>query len=390
MTFSEKIDEWLKEAEARPASAVTVLRLVANRLRDLSERNEQLLAENIALQDGSKVLEYQKRITHLEYQLEMLKRRVGDTGQVSDLTTQAEETACLLLYNPFGRIFRFVPEPASSVSLGKITGELAVDGEFPRFLAVPESEEILLLFTSGRVTTLPAASLPVTPAGGEWGWEQASLPAEPRAGEQLACILPLSALPVSAYIVQSSRRGCLKKTMTSVSQSILDNQYLGKGAIQKLDRAFDALLCQKKEHLALVTYEGQALALDVEELSYAAEERIKLGTLDYVVASFILAADQTLLCLTQTGKVIARPADALDRVKSPLARGQSLIPASKLSQGVRFIGAAAVRKGDRLAVLDAEGQITLHDTETLAGSGAVKAGGLVLSMGVVKGQVNKG
>ena len=77
MTFHDKIDEWIKEAETRPGSALMILKLVANRLRDLTERNEELLAENIALQDGSRVEEYQKRITHLEYQLELLKRRIG-------------------------------------------------------------------------------------------------------------------------------------------------------------------------------------------------------------------------------------------------------------------------------------------------------------------------
>src|SRR5215208_7739329 len=77
MSFSNKIDEWMKEAEARPESAVAIVKLIARRLRELTERNEELLAENIALQSGTRVEEYQKRIAHLEYQLELLKRRFG-------------------------------------------------------------------------------------------------------------------------------------------------------------------------------------------------------------------------------------------------------------------------------------------------------------------------
>jgi hypothetical protein len=65
MSFSNKIDEWMKEAEARPESAITIVRLIARRLRELTERNEELLAENIALQNGTRVEEYQKRIAHL-------------------------------------------------------------------------------------------------------------------------------------------------------------------------------------------------------------------------------------------------------------------------------------------------------------------------------------
>jgi len=77
MSFTNKIDEWMKEAEERPESAVTIVRLIARRLRELSERDEELLAENITLQNGTRVEEYQKRIAHLEYQLDLLKRRFG-------------------------------------------------------------------------------------------------------------------------------------------------------------------------------------------------------------------------------------------------------------------------------------------------------------------------
>src|SRR5574339_394391 len=77
MSFTTKSDEWMKEAEERPESAVTIVRLIARRLRELNERDEELLAENIALQNGTRVEEYQKRIAHLEYQLDLLKRRFG-------------------------------------------------------------------------------------------------------------------------------------------------------------------------------------------------------------------------------------------------------------------------------------------------------------------------
>ncbi|HKI53907.1 MAG TPA: hypothetical protein VJ987_07260, partial [Anaerolineales bacterium] len=77
MAFNKKIDEWMKEAEEQPASAIAIVKLVANRLRQLTERNEELLAENIALENGTRVEEYQKQIAHLEYQLDLLKRRFG-------------------------------------------------------------------------------------------------------------------------------------------------------------------------------------------------------------------------------------------------------------------------------------------------------------------------
>src|SRR5512134_1221171 len=108
-SFSHKIDEWMKEAEARPESAVTIVKLVAKRLRELTERNEELLTENIALQNGTRVEEYQKRIAHLEYQLDLLKRRFGsDEVELTQLPIQtaAASTMSLLVYNTYGRILR--------------------------------------------------------------------------------------------------------------------------------------------------------------------------------------------------------------------------------------------------------------------------------------------
>src|SRR5215510_296913 len=138
-SFTTKIEEWMKEAEERPESAVTIVRLIARRLRELSERDEELLAENIALQNGTRVEEYQKRIAHLEYQLDLLKRRFGvDEGTLVELPTRSAESSTLnlLVYNAHGRIFRL--ELNSEVKeLGRIASDLATDLEPPRILAVP-------------------------------------------------------------------------------------------------------------------------------------------------------------------------------------------------------------------------------------------------------------
>src|SRR5262245_28001862 len=109
MSFTNKIDEWMKEAKERPESAITIVGLIARRLRELTERDEELLAENLALQNGTRVEEYQKRIAHLEYQLDLMKRRFGvDEGALVELPTLPVESSTpnLLVYNSYGRIFR--------------------------------------------------------------------------------------------------------------------------------------------------------------------------------------------------------------------------------------------------------------------------------------------
>ncbi|HLO33183.1 MAG TPA: hypothetical protein VK249_28810 [Anaerolineales bacterium] len=394
MSFTHKIDEWMKEAEARPGSAVTIVKLVANRLRELTQRNEELLAENIALQNGTRVEEYQKRIAHLEYQLDLLKRRFGaDESMLAELPGGAAEpsTLNLLVYNTYGRILRIEMDPEAQ-ALGRLTDKLLQDSEQPRLLAIPSNEEVLLFFTSGRVSTHAVNDLPTLECGGAWSWSQAALPDEPRSGEFLACLMPISRLPLSDFFIQVSRRGCVKKTMTSMAQSILGNHYLGKSTLQKSDQPFDATLCQKKDRFAFVTFEGHLLGMDVDPLPYSAEDRIRLAATDYVIASFVPHPDETMLFVTQTGKVIQRDSDGLELSKSALAKGQVLIPPARLEQGVRFIGAASVRDEDRIAVLDASGSLTVHSAETMTSAGSIEAGGLAgeaVSIGVISAESGK-
>ncbi|MBK9006604.1 MAG: hypothetical protein IPM31_06375 [Anaerolineae bacterium] len=391
MSLSNKIEEWMKEAEARPESAVTIVRLIARRLRELSERDEELLAENIALQNGTRVEEYQKRIAHLEYQLDLIKRRFGvDEGALVELPAQPVEAATqnLLIYNAQGRILRL--ELNSDVKeLGRITSDMSNDHEPPRILAVPSNEEALLLYTSGRVSTYKVSDIPLIKVGGAWEWSQAALPDEPRAGELLACITPFSRLPLSDFFLQISRRGCAKKTMTSMAQSILGNHYIGKGAIQKSDQPFDLTLSHKNDRAVFVTYEGKVIAFDVDDLSYATEERVRLAATDYVIASFITRADDSLLFVTQTGKVIHRESKSIETSKSSAAKGQALIPPSRLEQGVRFVGAASVKDSDSIIVLDATGRLQLLEADSMTGSGSISAEAWILSIGLIQADGGK-
>jgi DNA gyrase/topoisomerase IV subunit A len=385
MSFPNKIDEWIKEAEARPESALTLMRLIAGRLRELTERNEELLAENIALQNGTRVEEYQQRIAHLEYQLDLLKRRFGTEGlELAEIPVETTEpsTTSLLVYNGRGHILR-AELATDDQELGRIADKLEADHEPPRLLAVPSNEEVLLLYSSGRVSTLSVEKFPTVEAGDAWTWEGAALPDEPRAGETLACIAPFSGMPVSNFFLQVSRRGCVKKTTASMAQNILSNHYIGKGTLGKSDQPFDLTLCDEGERFAFVTYEGKLLGLDVDNLSYTAEERIKMSASDYVIASFLPRPEDALIFLTQTGKVVHRESKMIEPTKSSSAKGQALISANRLAQGIRFMGAAPIRDGDRVAVLDANGGIKIYEAGAIIGSGSIGTGELVLSIGVI-------
>ena len=165
-SFSHKIEEWMKEAETRPESAVTIVKLVAKRLSDLTARNEELLIENIALQNGTRVEEYQKRIAHLEYQLDLLKRRFGSQAEeLAELPIRAAASkTSLLVYNTYGRVFRIELDGGLEVS-ARIVDDTLQSSEQPRLLAVPSNEEVLLLFNSGRVSTCAVSSISTMDGG---------------------------------------------------------------------------------------------------------------------------------------------------------------------------------------------------------------------------------
>ncbi len=379
-----KIEEWIQEVEARPGSAVTILKLIVSRLRDLTERNEALLAENIALQDGSRVEEYKKRITHLEFQLDLLKRRYGmDEAALEALTAEPAAAAMsVLLYNARGRILRLEGRDAPG-PLGRLEGELNPGGEPPRLLAARESEELLLLFSTGRVGRCAVEDLPLATSKDTWTWEQGALPHEPHAGERLTCLLPLSEMPLADYFLQTSRRGCLKKTMTSIADTVLTNHFIGKGAIEKTDQAFDLLLCHKGGRFAMVSAEGRLFGLEVDDLSYSVEERARLDGTDHIVGAFTLKEGDLVFCLTQTGKVISKSAGFVEPMKTALGRGQALIPPGRLEQGVRFIGAAAMQEQDGVLVLDANGNLSQHSQAELSAAGSVKAEAPLMAFGAL-------
>jgi DNA gyrase/topoisomerase IV subunit A len=377
MVTPEKIEQWLKEAEARPESAGLMLKYITQRLLELDARNQELLAENIALQDGSRVEEYQQRIAHLEYELGLLKRRYGkgDTGP-EDQTSPApaeSQPASLLIYNAKGRLLRIeLPSPSpSGETLGRLRGDLVFGGEPVRLLIAAADEELLFLFSSGRAAVHPLSAIPMVENESAWDWESGVLPDEPRAGELLVSLSAAGNLPLADFFLQASRRGCVKKTMTSMAESILSNRFIGRGINQKGDQAFDLLLSRKGDRLLLVTHEGRLLCLEVDPLSYAAEDRIHLDGSDHVVAALLLQPEESFLVLTQSGKVIQRQASQTEPSRSPQARGQALLSPARLDQGVRLIGAARADPAEQVLALHADGQLSLHTAQALGGAGSL-------------------
>jgi len=385
----EKIEEWIKEVGERPASAPIILQYISNRLRELTDRNEELLAENIALISGKRVEEYEQRLAHLEYQLELLKRQIGSNLspgaiRVSDRATadsKSTEALYILIYRSEGRILSVEVNPQSLIDgfiVCQIQGELLFEEEPPRLLVVSSTEEILSIYTSGRITAFPVSRiLPIkTTSDGTTGiirWNQASLPDEPRGGEKLACLMPVSRLPLAEFFVQTSRRGFVKKVRASMAQSILSNHYIGSGVKLPLDRTFSICLGGKDDHLILVSHEGFLLRLEMTRITSAVEEAIRLGTSDHLVSAFLFRPGFSVLVMTQFGKAVQITEDRLEVGRSFRTKGQAIYSAQRREKGARVVGAGSVNKEDWAVGLHQDGQIILYSLANLFASGLLSA-----------------
>lgn len=397
----EKIEEWIAEARERPESAIQIIQQISRRLSDLAQQNDVLRAENIALQTGAKVEEFQRRIAHLEYQLELVRRQLGGelpvSSQVYSSTPEKEEAAStsLLLYDTLGRVLRWQISPEALTQGGdrvNLQGELAPAGEPLRLLAVPSTEELLFLFTSGRIAALPVRDLPKM-ANLEPGqsilWEQSHIPHEPNTGERLACLAPLSYMALARYFVQVSRKGCLKKIRTSMGQSILANRYLGPGIRQPPDQPFEVLLSNEGDRLALVTREGFLQCLSTDDLPPSTEEGLHLESSDHLVNAFIPTAGLDFLIMTQVGKAIHWTEDRLEMARTFRTKGQALYSASRREQGVRVVGAGSVSEAHWAAGLHQSGLLSLYSANAILCSGAIPVEGELLAFtffapGVIK------
>jgi DNA gyrase/topoisomerase IV subunit A len=374
---SEKIEEWIKEVKARPGSAPLIIQFIANRLSELTEWNEKLRAENLELRTGKRVADYESQITSLEYQLDMLKRQLG--GELPDaevLATQTPKQAIdnlnLIIYGPNGRIFRLKLNPNGldeGHSICNLQGIQAIS-EPPRLFIAPPTEELLFIFTSGRIATLPVAGIPFTEEN-EINWDTGYVPEEPNLSETLACVAPISQMALADYYLQISRRGYLKKIRTALTASIMGNKFIGTGVKVPGDQTMDLTLRKADDRFVLISYEGYIQGIPAKMLPYAIVEAMRLGNSDHLVAALSVSNRKSILVMTQIGKIIHRTADSLEMATDLKRKGRMLYSTARRERGVRVIGAAAVDQSDYGLALHQEGLVSLHSVAGLLNSGTL-------------------
>ncbi len=381
---SEKIEEWILEVTERPASAPLVIQFIANRLNELTKWNEQLRAENIALRTEKRVQEYEQQINYLTYQLDLLKRQFG--GELPNEETFAAaanlvDPLNLLVYDHTGRIVRLALDSvdlSDGSTILKFQG-MPIKGEPPRLMVVPSSEELLCVFTSGRITPLPVTSLPLLEHNNPAEWDQVHIPHEPVLGEALACLMPVSKMALADFFIQVSRRGFMKKIRMALVASIMENLYIGTGTKLPGDQTMDVLLAHEADRYILVSEEGYLQSITADMLSFAVEEAVRLNSTDHLVANLSITPEQSVVVMTQIGKAIHRTAESIEITDALKRKGKALYSKERREKGVRTIGGGAVTENDWGLALHQGGRISLHAISAIFANGTIPVDGEILA-----------
>ena len=378
MFTPEKIEAWLKEVADRPTSAPIIIQFIANRLNDLSTWNEELRAENTKLRSGKRVAEFERQIAHLQYQLDLVKRQFGGqlptTEQLAESALVEEPQALnVLVYSRSGRLIRLVLD-AADYEDGRLIcnlGGILLKEEKPRLLAVPSNEELLFVFASGRIAAMPVTGVPPHPGNELINWDAAPIPNAPQAGDMLEALAPISRLAMADYFLQTSQRGYIKKIHMTLTPSIMENQYIGRGAKISHDKPHDLALCGKDERYVLVSQEGYLQYVPIDLSPHAIVEAIRLKSSDRMSATFALPPGKTVLVMTQIGKAIMRAPDSLEMVTDLGRVGKALYSKTRREAGVRVVGAAAVTESDWGLAIHTNGEMRLHAISKIFANGTI-------------------
>ena len=381
MITHDKIDEWIKEVEERPSSAPNIIRYIARRLSDLTDRNEELLNDNIALRLGKKIEEYESRIANLEYQLEILRRQIG-SGEVitasTDGTASAASTASVLIYNGFGQVLRVEVDNPGTVEpqlLAKFVGEISVEGLIPRLLATSTQEELLLVFNSGRAVAAPVTAIPAA-SKGALSWGDAFLQ-EPRGSEELATILSMAKMTLADLCIQTSRRGFVKKMSEAFFESCVTSSFVGTGTKQKKDKTCSLIFTGKNDLYVLVSKEGRAFSMEANKLPITIEPVFLISATDHIVNTFMVKRKPYLLFVTNHGKAVYRDIQWLEQANTFRTQGQLLFSKNRRDTGTWIVGAAAVDEKDWGLALTADGKLELHRVSDLFETGSLGSSEIV-------------
>jgi hypothetical protein len=355
MITRAKIDDWIRQVEATPVLAPIIIRQITDRLLDLDAANESLRAENLELSGGNRVKEYERRISELEFQLDLLKRQLGSGGGAPQL-----EPTSLLLFNEKGQLIRMAIDDSSLVEgqpFAHIQGTPHLLSRNFSMTTAAAFDQLLLVFSSGRTATMPVDQVSLSIGDGlDW---KAAYPVDLRNLEELAWLLPITRLHAYDCCVQVSRFGAARKIAVQYFSTFVANNNIGKGVKFNFDRILNLILCNETQLLALVSRNGSTLSLNAGALPVALDEIMRFKVNDYVTSALVIDPEQTLVAVTQNGAAYAQNQAWLLPAKANEHRSRQLLP-EKHAEDEVIAGAAALASQDWLIVYREDGSLAAY------------------------------
>jgi hypothetical protein len=367
MISRARIEDWIRQVQAAPAAAPIIIRQITDRLLELDAMNESLRAENLELTSGNRIREYEKKIAELEFQLDLLKRQVSEEPAVEAIPPP--ETLDLLLYNDRGQLLRFQLEPAAladRVVAARIGSNFMPESYRVGLVPVDPRDRLLFLYSSGRTADLPVDEIPLSRPG-ELQWENAYT-LNVRSMEELVAVLPITRLSWFSHGIQVSRFGYARKLAASYLQSFISSHNAGKGVKFDFDRVLALVLCNEEDLFVAISKNGTALSLGAASLPITLDEILRFKVGDFLVAAFSLAAEQSLVALTQAGVAYRQPA-AWFQSSKPAERKTRSLGGDKTEAGLALAGAAAAGSDDWGILLREDGDLLTFKIEGISPRG---------------------
>ncbi len=364
-----KIKEWIEEIEQRPLAAPFIVRTLSARVIELDKANEELRVENLNLQSGKKIQEYERRIAELEYQIELLKRQIN-TGEAA--LTPVEQPS-LLLYDSLGRVLVTDFSPAHLVSghtFAAIQNFEAPQMDDIHLLTANASDELLYLFDSGRIRTQRTGELAHSPAD-QWDWTQTGR-IDMRSGERLIAVVPITEVPMLDGILQVSRKGYARFINQDYFSSFLSEQNIGRGIRAASDALFTLTPARQDDVYVQVTRAGYVSARPAGQMTITLQETIKFDMQDYLVGAFTIQPDQSLLIVTRTGEVYVQKNPWAEIADADGSKRRLLLAGARAG-GVSVVGAAAVSPGGWYFRLTSDGKVLIGRVENEAERRKIKS-----------------
>jgi DNA gyrase/topoisomerase IV subunit A len=377
MITRARIEDWIRQVQAAPAAGPIIIRQITDRMLELDAMNETLRAENLELTSGNRVREFEKKISELEFQIDLLRRQVGPgqpssgqpgSGQPIEAPT-AVQMHDLLLFNDHGQLLHFQLAPSALVdrtTVARVGSSAMPEAYRGGLVATSLRDRLLFLYSSGRTADLALEDIPIV-SGETLDWDQ-SHNLQIRSMEELVAVIPITKLSWASHAIQVSRFGYARRLANSYLQSFISSHNTGKGVKFDFDRVLNLVLCNEEDLFVAVSKAGTVLSQSAGNVPVSLGEMIRFKVGDFLVAAFTLDADQSLLAVTQSGVAYRHPA-SLYQTSKPAERKTRSVGSEKSEAGPlagALAGAAAAGNEDWGVILSEDGALEVFKASEIS------------------------